>query len=242
MHHFLINNEALEEKAQFIIKDKDIIHQMFKVLRLKQGEIFFAINNSNFKYKCKIKKISQDYIYFDVIEQIACDAPKADIFLFQSLLERKEKLEFIFQKCTELGVSSFQLLASDRSHPKFKPSFDRWVKIIKEATEQSQKCKCPLLKKEIITLQKINELQTGYFTIFTDTIENAPMPINAISHLIKKQKKIAILIGPENGWSDFERDLAKNSDWYMININRATLRSETAAIATVAIINVYLND
>lgn len=235
MHHFFLNEQKLQKNGSYLIKDKNLIHQMLRVLRLRAGEFFYAINNSDYKFYCQLKKLTKQYIFFEVIELIPCAKPRRKIVLAQSLLEKKEKMELVLQKGTEIGVNGFEILQADKTKSKFQLNLRRWRKIIIEAAEQSQRCRAPFLNESIIYLKQIEERYPNFLKIFLDPDLNNSQPIY---NIIKKvpAKDLIICVGPEQGWSDFEKDLAKNSGWEITNINDGILRSETAAIAAAAIL------
>lgn len=239
MHHFFLKEISLKPGELFIIKDKDIVHQIRKVLRLKSGEVFKAINDTGYKFNCLLKKVDKQYILFEVCDKIFCQKPLKKVTVAQSLTKKKEKLELVIQKCTELGAYAFRFLQSDKSKVKYTPNFERLKKIATEATEQSQRCYRPIIFNEIINPAEIDKTYPNTFKIFLDTNQENSVPIFPILPNLKFHNDILICVGPEEGWSDFERDLAKNSNWNIISINDGILRSETAAISALAIINSY---
>ncbi len=240
MHYFYLNDLSLRYEESLIIKDYAIVHQVFRVLRLKSGERIFLIDGQGLKFECSIKHINKNYIYLDILQKIECTTSKKRIIIAQSLLTKKEKMELIFQKCSELGVAGFQILNAEKSTAKYQPNFPRWQKIIIEAIEQSQRCFLPKIDFNIITLTQINQNYPQFRKIFLEpNITNSFSFVDFLKSL--HQDNLLICIGPEQGWSHFEKDFAKTNKWDIININDGILRAETAAIVACGILKAFLN-
>ena len=215
MHRFF--SEKLE-------LDKNILHQLKNVLRIKRGERFILFDGSGYDYISDFS--GRDSV--NIIEKVLSRRePERKVFLFQSLL-KKDKMEWVFQKGTELGVFEFVPIISARSIKKdFNQS--RAEKIIKEAAEQSGRALVPKVD-EVINFEKAlafvqEERLTG---VFTD-----PNSKKHISELLK-DTKAALFVGPEGGWSDEEVSEAKEHGFKAISLGRLQLRSETAAIVASA--------
>lgn len=234
MHHFYLNDQELKNGESLIIKNKETVHQMHRVLRFKPGERFFIIDGVGKKYECRLKQINKNYIFAQIIDQIACLPLKRKIIIASALLAKKDKMELIFQKCSELGANGFEILITDKASVKHKLNFQRLEKIVTEAVEQSQRCFLPFINKTLIALGELNEKYPGFAKILLEpnqaSVENLRDLLNKL-----REKSLVICVGPELGWSDFEIDFAKNSNWHLVSINGGVLKSETAAIAAAAL-------
>ncbi|HMP67642.1 MAG TPA: RsmE family RNA methyltransferase, partial [Candidatus Paceibacterota bacterium] len=144
LHRFFINNNA--EKAELSSNQKlgaskisilnpEIIHQLSKVFRYKIGQKVILFNGTGLDYVYEISKLSKDSAEFIFVEKKANKNLRANFTVAFSII-KKQNNELIIQKCTELGVSDFQPLISERTEKK-NFEIDRVTKIAIEAVEQS---------------------------------------------------------------------------------------------------------
>ena len=211
---------------------EDLKHRIFNVLRLRTGDTFSLVSKGK-EYICQLTKDN-----YKIIEEITVDRePKINLTLAIANL-KKDKLEYVLQKATEVGVNNFLIFNGENSvkitdSSSFKKSFDRYKKIIREACEQSLRLYEP--KIEWVEFEKIN--WASYDTIFiTDPIG---APLNQVLGTNKCQNSL-LLIGPEGGFSQKEFEFVKEKGGTLISFGKRILRSETAAMVISAnIINYF---
>ncbi|MEK7123656.1 MAG: RsmE family RNA methyltransferase, partial [Patescibacteria group bacterium] len=158
VHHsrFFVE-EKIGGGESFILSDKAQIHQISRVLRLKEGSDIILLDNSGFEYSAVIESLAEDEIILKILEKRESEAePKIKLALYQSLL-KKDKMEWIFEKGTELGVSKFVPVLS-KYCVKTDLNFERAKKIIREAAEQCGRAKLPELS-EISDFEKAAEFR-----------------------------------------------------------------------------------
>jgi 16S rRNA (uracil1498-N3)-methyltransferase len=228
LHRFYVSSDLGENN--FYLSDKDIIHQLMTVFRYKIGQQVIFFNGSNFDYVYEIVNLSKKNINFVLVEKISNSIKKYNLTLAFSLIKNQNN-ELIFQKCTELGVSCFQPIISDRTEKK-EINLERAQKIVIEATEQSGRDFVP----EICEPLKLSE----FLNLTNDKIIAFHMDGKKLSELNNNEiSKSTLLIGPEGGWSDLEIELFNNKKIPLYKISDSVLRAETAAILASGIIGVW---
>ena len=215
--------------------DKSQSHYVNKVMRIKVNETFSLFNSSG-EWEAKIKEIRKRIVEFIVTKQLRHKENSQEIWLAFSPI-RSNYFNFMIQKATELGVTKFLPIVFDRTIVR-KINHERLKKIIIEASEQSNRINLP-------SVEKVQNLE-NFLSKYKNKIELIFADLNSKNKKIdiKKIKKIpiCIIIGPEGDFSENEREEILAFDGVrQININENILRSETAAISALSIINYCLS-
>ena len=213
--------------------DKSQSHYLVKVMRVKQNEVF-SLFNKNGEWEAKIIKISKNIVEFKITKQLRQKENIKELWLAFSPIKSNYQ-NFIVQKATELGVTKFLPIIFERTIVR-KINKERLDKIIIEASEQSNRINPPIVEEP----QNLNDfLKTNSMDlIFTDINSN----INKINTSKLTDKPICIIVGPEGDFSESEREeILSFSGVQAIKINENILRSETAVISAISIINYVIN-
>ena len=214
--------------------DKSQSYYLNKVMRVKENEVF-SLFNSNGEWEAKVLSISKSIIEFKIIKQLRQkENIKKELWLAFSPIKSNYQ-NFMIQKATELGVTKFLPIIFDRTVVR-KINKERLEKIIIEASEQSNR----------INLPKIEEPQNLNNFLETNSIDLVLTDLNSNNNKIDKSKltdkPICIIIGPEGDFSEDERqEILAFKGVQPIKINENILRSETAVISAISIINYVLN-
>ena len=210
-------------------------HYLTKVMRVKIGENFSLFNKSG-EWLAKIDNIYDGKVEFSIKEQLRKKENPLDIWLAFSPIKSNYS-NFMIQKATELGVTKFFPIIFDRTIVR-KINSERLEKIIVEATEQSNRINPPSLEKiqNLKTFLEKNENKMDL--IFTDlNSENKKIEIDK-----NRKKPVCIIIGPEGDFSEKERETILHFKYVKsVKINDNILRSETAVISSISILNYILN-
>ena len=213
--------------------DKSQSHYLSKVMRIKENE-FFSIFNSSGEWEAKILNISKNLVRFKITKQLRKKENFKELWLAFSPI-KSNYFNFMIQKATELGVTKFLPVILDRTIIR-KINKERLEKIIIEATEQSNRIQIPKIEDP----QSLNSFLNKYDVdlIFTDINSNNPK-----LNLKKLSKKpVCILVGPEGDFSESEREeILSYKGVQAIKISDNILRSETAVISAISIINYAIN-
>ena len=211
--------------------DKSQSHYLSKVMRINIGQSFSLFNQSG-EWEAKIKEINKEIVEFLVIKKLRSANNERDIWLAFAPI-KLNYLNFMIQKATELGVTRFIPILTERTIVR-KLNDKRLNKIIIEASEQSNRLKVPKLEK-ILKLNEFLKLNQNTNIIFGD-LNTDNSKIN-----FKSSDQICILIGPEGDFTVKEREnILKLKKLIPLKINQNILRSETAAISMISIISFNL--
>jgi 16S rRNA (uracil1498-N3)-methyltransferase len=217
-------------KQHTIIQDKEIIHQLTKVLRIRSGEHISLFNwKQTIDYIYEISEIWKKELSLKQVTQLNNNSEiNFELSLYNALPNKLEKIEYIIQKGTEIWFTQFNFFRTDRSQ-KLIISDNKKIrleKIITEAAEQSGRAIIPQIN--ILDTFNINNLPEGKNIFFHTKNENSS-DLNNISK--QPWSKINLLVWPEWGWSDREVEiLDKNTS--RIHLGNRILRTETTWIVT----------
>ena len=211
--------------------DKSQSHYISKVMRIKEGENFSLFNNAG-EWQVRIEEIRKGIVNFIVIKKMKNIENISEIWLAFTPI-KLNYLNFMIQKATELGVTKFIPILTDRTIVR-KINRERIYKIIIEASEQSNRIQIPKLEK-LINFREFLKLYKDTDIVFGDLNSS----LNELK--INKKNPICILIGPEGDFSEKERvSISDSKNFIPIKINKNILRSETAAISMISIIGFKL--
>ena len=215
------------------ILDKSQSHYLTKVMRIKESEVF-SIFNQNGEWEAKILKISKGNVEFKTIKKLRKKESSKELWLAFSPIKSNYQ-NFMIQKATELGVTKFLPIIFDRTIVR-KINNERLEKIVIEASEQSNRINVPIIEE----IQSLNNFlkANSVDLIFTD--------LNSVNNKIDKSKltdrPVCIIIGPEGDFSEAEREkILSFKGVQSIKINQNILRSETAVISAISIVNYVIN-
>ena len=213
--------------------DKSQSHYLAKVMRIKESEVF-SIFNQNGEWEAKVLKISKGIVEFKTIKQLRKKESSKELWLAFSPIKSNYQ-NFMIQKATELGVTKFLPVIFDRTVVR-KINNERLQKIVIEASEQSNRLNVPEIEKAQNLKNFLNS--NSMDLIFTD--------LNSDNKKIDKSKltdkPICIIIGPEGDFSGAEREeILSFKGVQSLKINENILRSETAVISAISIINYVIN-
>ena len=212
--------------------DKSQSHYVSKVMRLKEKEVFSLFNSSG-EWEAKIANINKSIVEFNVTKQLRQKENTKDLWLAFSPI-KSNYFNFMIQKATELGVTKFLPVIFERTIVR-KINKERLEKVIIEAAEQSNRITVPSIEDP----QKLKSfLNNDMDLIFTDlNTANTKIDLTKLT-----TKPTCVIIGPEGDFSEEEREeILKFNGVQPIKINENILRSETAVISALSIINYAIN-
>ncbi len=211
--------------------DKSQSHYLTKVMRVKVSENFSLFNERG-EWEAKIKDISKGIVEFNITKQLRLKENAKEIWLAFSPI-KLNYFNLMIQKATELGVTKFIPILTERTIVR-KINQKRINKIIVEACEQSNRLNIPMLEN-LINLEDFLNNNESIHIIFGDLNSNKKsLDIKNLKNL----DAICILIGPEGDFTSNERNnILNHKKIYPLKINNNILRSETAAISMISIVN-----
>ena len=213
--------------------DKSQSHYVNKVMRVKENEVFSLFNSSG-EWEAKILDISKNIVEFNITKQLRQKETTKELWLAFSPI-KSNYFNFMIQKATELGVTKFLPIVFDRTIVR-KINKERLEKVIIEAAEQSNRINVPSIEEP----QSLNSFlkNSKIDLIFTDlNTSNTKIDLNQLT-----SNPTCVIIGPEGDFSEVERqEILKFNGVQAIKINENILRSETAVISAISIINYAIN-
>ncbi|MGC8880905.1 MAG: RsmE family RNA methyltransferase [Minisyncoccia bacterium] len=221
LNRFFLNYNPKERI--FRLEDKEVIHQLKNVLKLKKGEEIVIFKDDLKEARSKIIELTKNFVILEILEiKNNLIEPKKEVVFYCALL-KKENFELVVQKATEIGIKKIIPLITERTI-KTNINLIRLKKIAKEATEQSGRGIIPLISNPLEFKETLNLVKESFNLFFDLKGQN----FNSVD--LRGKNKIGVFIGPEGGWSEKERDLAKEHNFVFINLSPLTFRAETAAI------------
>ena len=218
-----------------IVLNKSDTHYLKNVMRCKKNDQINLFNENDQEFFSKILEIKKYETILEIFELSNNTEIINDVFLIFSLV-KKNKMDFIIQKATELGVKKiFPILTERSSIRDINPS--RMVAIAKEASEQSNRISIP----EISNLMTIQELLKQWDKKRSILYADEILKINKNLTILNRKNfvKSSLLVGPEGGFSPEENDMLKTYKYvFPISFGETILRSDTAAIVGLSYLNI----
>ena len=233
LHRFYTENIRPSDKNAVITGD-DVKH-MRKVLRLKEGDEITLCDFNKTDYLCKITAINEKEVNLSVLS--ACEnrlEPPVNITLFQGL-PKSDKLEYIIQKCVEIGVMKIVPTITKRSVVKISDGEKkraRWQKIADEAAKQCGRGKRVEILPPVSFENAVLSVESGALKLMPYENEEKI----SLKTILKNSDKndIAVFIGPEGGFDTSEVEFAAKNGVQTVTLGPRILRTETAPVAVIS--------
>ena len=236
MFNFFANENA-KQNSQYIINGADYNH-IKNVLRMNIGDTCL-ISCGGKSDLCRIVSFFEDGVVLEIVEENYNDTElPVKIYLFQGL-PKGDKMEYIIQKCVELGV--FAVVPVEMKHcivklddKKAKSKIARWQSISESAAKQSKRNIIPEIMN-VCSLDKAVDFAKTLDLIIVpyENKDGMAATVDALSTL-KTVKSVGIFIGPEGGFDEKEIEKTLNANAKVISLGKRILRTETAAITAVS--------
>ena len=217
---------SIEENSTSLLS-REHTHYVVNVMRLKRGSNINFFNKEG-EWKSEIIFLDKDRVEVKILEKVKQSMKLSNIELAICLV-KKNPMENILQKATELGVSKITPIISERTEVK-ELNFERANKIVVEATEQSNQLTPPEISK-VIKLKDFLKNSDGFSKLLFADVNSKD---NLKFEVLKEVKTLSVLIGPEGDFSPSERELILGtSNIIPFTISKNILRSDTAVILSL---------
>jgi len=222
-----------------------LLTHISKSLRTKLGDVLIFNDDQGHRYHTTVAQITKHMLQA-TIHQV--DAPplssRPPIILAQALL-KGEKMGWVIQKGTELGVSAIVPLITDRvilklSGKQGETHQARWMRIALEAAQQSERWTLPTILPLQTFQQFIESNQESLPILMAERAEGISLLTMSFSSE-KPTSGVTVIIGPEGGWSAEELEAAQSHKWAFASFGKEILRAETASLASLAILQARFN-
>jgi 16S rRNA (uracil1498-N3)-methyltransferase len=214
----------------------DRAHHLRNVLRVEAGQQYEISDNSRV-YLARVSLAARSRVVFDLIEELPHATPPVRLWLYASLV-KFERFETLIEKATELGVERIVPVTAERSERGLERAagkrLERWRRIAQEASQQSRRARLA----EVAAAASLEQALTAEagFRCFLDEA-GAPPLLSVIPAARRPDDVAALLVGPEGGWTEREREHALGSGWHAASLGPLVLRTETAAMAALAVLS-----
>jgi len=233
---FFISPEQVSG-TRILISGEDVRH-IATVLRMKAGEELLLCDGQGTEYAARITTAGKTEIVAEITGQSQRSLHSPRLVLGQGL-PKSDKMDWIVQKATELGVASIIPIVTERTILKVRDEekrVSRWRKIAREAAMQSNRPDIPVVADIVPFAKLLGTLNSEPETLLLFPWEEGTQPLKDVLRPQRDAKKIVVLIGPEGGFSAKEAELAKGKGFHLVSLGRNILRTETAAIAALSMV------
>jgi 16S rRNA (uracil1498-N3)-methyltransferase len=206
-----------------------------RVLRAEPGQKY-EISDNESVWLAEIAEARGDRVVFRAIEPVESPAPPVRAILCAALI-KFDRFEWMVEKATELGVECVQPVEAARSDKGLfeasRKRRERWLRVARESSQQSRRVRPPTIPDAVRFAEALStEAEHRYF------LEEAGAPplLRSLPERREAADRVALLLGPEGGWTDAERLAADSAGWRPVSLGPQILRAETAACAALAVI------
>lgn len=220
-------------------------HHIVDVMRLKVSDSVVTFDGTGKEYAGFIKEISKNSIIIEVT-QVRQPGPKDPRkFALIQALTKKDKMDYIVEKATELGVSVVRVVTTDRTIPvwddaKSVAHVERWQKIAREAAKQCGRADIPKILEITRFTEAVKDFDAYGIRLIAVLEEETVSLKNALPE--NRSGDVVIAIGPEGDFTSEESAAAKGLGFKAISLGRLVLKSDTAGLAALAILNHELSN
>lgn len=225
LHRFYADPADIELTHSFWLHDERLINQWLRVLRYREGNEVVLFDGVDQERLYKIIQVDKNAVKLELITEFERKVPKQHIYLFFSLL-KKDKNDWVMQKCTELGVRNFVPILAERSE-KTGFNIERARKIVIEAAEQCGRSDIPQLREPI----NLDTALADYKDKASLLVAEGSLTTNY--QLPTTKDATGIFIGPEGGWTESELKTFEAAGVQQLNLGDLILRAETACVAAI---------
>lgn len=231
-------NQALTAN-QPVELTRETSHYLSRVLRLPEGAQLRAFNGLGGEYQARIETASKHAVTLSIGEFSGEDHCSPLHIHLGIALSKGERMDFVVQKATELGVSEISLLTSERTEVKLKGErqekrLSHWQKVAVSACEQCGSNRVPVIHAPIALNNWVNQCR--------EPVKLLMQPGTSQAFERNKPDSVALLVGPEGGFSDQEINIAQQAGFGSITLGPRVLRTETAPLVAISLLQHHWGD
>ena len=244
MSTFFVNPGAITPPTIRI--SGDLLHHLRDSLRIHPGDSLALNDGCGSRYRVEVTHVTSQAIDSCIVDRQTEPASMTSPIVLGQALIKGDKMDWVIQKATELGVAAIVPIHS--THSVIKPNPERlehqrsrWKRIVRDAAQQSERWTIPTIADPIdlteICRQYTSALLKGMLVerSIGPSLATVPIPLDS-------QHPIILLVGPEGGWAPDEQRLAQEQNLLLLTLGPRILRAETAAIAALSILQSRLDE
>lgn len=236
MHRFFVVPDCFV--GDRVVLPENIAHQIRNVLRLRAGAAIMVLDNTGWEYEVLLRRVDRQQVVGEAVaKRPSPNEPSVQLTLYQALMKR-DKFEWVLQKGTEIGVTHFVPLVTQRSLVQDVDIKEgkqlRWEKILTEAAEQSRRGCIPTLHSPQTLAEALAARTAQPGLIAWEAAED--LTIREVLTDGERPSRISLFIGPEGGFAAEEVAAAQAAGLQAITLGKRILRAETAALVATALV------
>lgn len=232
---FLNKSQITGDRA--VLTGQDVNH-IVRVLRAGPGDALLLCDSEGTDYEARILTADRESITAELLRSYPClNEPKTQVTLFQGL-PKQGKMEWIIEKCTEMGVGTIVPVQMDRSVVRLTPEqaekkLERWRKTAESAAKQCGRGRIPDVRMPVTVPQLAGEVLPDFLLLPYEAERAKPIRQALVG---QKAASAGIFIGPEGGFSPEEVRLLQSLGAHTVTLGRRILRTETAGLAALTVL------
>ncbi len=228
MARFFVPQDAISD-GKIYIRGEDVTH-ITRVLRMREGDTFTVCDGASTEYSCKLSEADKKTVTAEILEKRECTVePPCAVTLYQGI-PKGAKLDYIVQKCVEIGVTRIVPMTTARVVKEGSPKSERLSKIALEAAKQSGRGIVPKVGPSVSFAEAVEEAAGAELALIPYECEKE-RSLKAVLR-DKKPRTVSVLIGPEGGFTEEEIQKARQAGLAVVTLGRRILRTETAGPVT----------
>ena len=209
--------------------------RLTRVLRVEPGQRF-EISDQHQAWLAEIIEARGERVRLRVVEPVETEEMPVRIALFAALI-KFDRFEWIIEKATELGVESIRPVETARSEKGLleaaQKRSERWQRVVREASQQARRVRAPEILPAV-RWQPPGAEAAGWRYFLEEA--QAPPLLRTLPADRQRLAQVALVTGPEGGWTDAEREAAAAGGWQPVSLGPNVLRAETAALAAITVV------
>lgn len=236
---------SITETDTSIVVEGRKAHYLLSVLRSRKGDHLIAYNGRGMCFEAIILECGKRAVIAEIVESFPCnlESPLRSI-LVQGIL-KGEKMDFVVQKTTELGITEIVPVVTERSQVRDTRRTKRWRTIAEEATRQSGRSIVPTVREPVDLRQYVaalSEREAAWTLIFYEEGGMSLRNAHRVMDNARLTDPLRIFIGPEGGFTKAEISYAEERGCRVVSLGKRILRAETAAISAVTLVQYLFGD
>lgn len=248
MHRFFVDKQNIQEENDVIIvTDSDDVKHIAKVLRLKEKDEIEICDANNNEYIGEICYLDKSGIKLKILtKHRTLTESDVEVTLFQGI-PKASKMDYIIQKCTEMGVHAIVPVITERTIVQIKDKktegkkVERWQKVAEEAAKQSKRGIIPKILEPLSFNELLNSI-SDYDLMLVPYEKELKSSMRQVFKHKKLMNRIGIIVGPEGGFEENEIEAAKDCGVIPVTLGPRILRTETAGLISLSIVMYELGD
>lgn len=208
-------------------------------LRLHPGEPLVVTDDQGRRYRTEITQVTEKAIECRIVDTATAPVRTSPRVVLAQAILKSEKMDWVIQKATELGVDTIVPVQTKHGVVKLKPErvenqLARWQRIALEAAQQSERWTVPTIDKPTDLAKAASSYPAAAKLVLAE--RSSDMSMAAVPLQTEPDQSVVLLIGPEGGWDEAELHSLREQGCTVLTLGPRILRAETAAVAAISIL------